>query len=99
MLPTHSESTSTDVLQLLVGLFEASPGQTLLTELTALAEQGGSTVELARLVADSALFLSPYYYPATLTDRQFAERFLQRLLDLGEGYDFDAPDAAAPERV
>ena len=91
-------TTETAALRLIVGLFEASPNQAMFSSVQAQLGHGATLPELASAWLAGDLLQSPYYYPATLSDYQFAGLLVQRLLGLGEDYDWGAASDAVLAR-
>lgn len=79
----------TEIIQLVVGMFGAAPGASVLSDLVAAKEAGQTVKQIAANVANTAEFKS--IYPTFLTNQEFAERFVNNLV----GSEVAAADKAA----
>ncbi|MEK7259739.1 MAG: hypothetical protein AAB211_08055 [Pseudomonadota bacterium] len=79
----------TEIIQLVVGMFGAAPGASVLSDLVAAKEAGQTVKQIAANVANTAAFRS--IYPTFLTNLEFAERFVNNLV----GSEVAAADKAA----
>lgn len=68
-----------DVINLLVGMFDAAPSAALMTGFVASIEAGATLDQLANDLAATTEFTS--LYPVWLTDDEFATNFVTNLLD------------------
>jgi len=71
-------SLESTITKLIVSMFDAAPGKSVLTELRGVLESGESLANLTRNLANTDVFRS--LYPSTLNLQEFAERFSQRAL-------------------
>ncbi|MDO9318166.1 MAG: calcium-binding protein [Gammaproteobacteria bacterium] len=79
----------TEIIQLVVGMFGAAPGASVLSDLVAAKEAGQTVKQIAANVANTNEFKS--IYPTFLTNQEFAERFVNNLV----GSEVAAADKAA----
>ena len=70
----------TQLIQLVVGMFNIAPGRILLDELNSYILDGGTIESLATALARSQAFKSSDFYPVNLPPEQFADIFLSKLL-------------------
>ncbi|MDO8272571.1 MAG: hypothetical protein Q7U82_11745, partial [Gammaproteobacteria bacterium] len=79
----------TEIIQLVVGMFGAAPGASVLSDLVAAKEAGQTVKQIAANVANTNEYKS--IYPTFLTNQEFAERFVNNLV----GSEVAAADKAA----
>lgn len=79
----------TEIIQLVVGMFGAAPGASVLSDLVAAKEAGQTVKQIAANVANTNEFKS--IYPTFLTNDEFATRFVNNLV----GSEVAAADKAA----
>lgn len=84
-----SPEIRTALLKLVVGMFDASPNEAIYLNLAHACASGMSLLDLTRALARNEIFLSTAYYPDTLTDRQFADKFTKSLLGLSPAANLD----------
>ena len=65
----------TQIIQLVVGLYDAAPGATFLNDFAAYIDGGASMLDLANGLTNDPLFNSPAYFPSYLTNAEFAAKF------------------------
>jgi len=70
--------TRQDIIELVVTAYNAAPGTTLLTELVAIIDEGGTLADVAANLTTSARWKSTY--PAFQTAEEFAEEWLGNLV-------------------
>ncbi|MCI5106610.1 MAG: hypothetical protein MRY76_07860 [Pseudomonadales bacterium] len=70
--------TRTDLIEIVVGMFGAAPGASVLAELTTSIEAGTSLRDLTITLANSTVFKAAY--PNFLTNEEFATNFLTSIL-------------------
>ena len=70
--------TRTDIIEIVVGMFDAAPGASVLAELTASVDAGTSLRDLTVALANSTVFQAAY--PNFLTNEEFATNFLTSIL-------------------
>ncbi|WP_067223319.1 beta strand repeat-containing protein [Marinomonas gallaica] len=87
-----SQTQRTELLTLLVGMFDAAPTSDLLSELATGLDNGATLAGYAANLGESAEFSS--IYPTYLTAEEFAERFVNNLLGDNVSADAKAEGAA-----
>jgi Ca2+-binding RTX toxin-like protein len=70
--------TRTDIIELVVGMVDAAPGATVLSELADVVDAGLSLQDLAIALANNAAFKA--IYPSFLTNTEFSTNFLTALM-------------------
>lgn len=73
-------ATRTDIIKYVVGMFDAAPGSVYLNELVSFIEAGNSTAKLVDALTKTSIFTSSAYYPAYLTNTEFATKFVNALV-------------------
>ena len=71
-------ATRTDIIELVVLATGGAPGVTLLSELVAAVDAGGSLLDVATTLTNTASFKA--VYPTFATSEEFAEEFLDNVL-------------------
>ncbi len=79
----------TEIITLVVGMFGAAPGASVLSDLVAAKDAGSSLKQIAANIANTVEFKS--IYPTFLTNQEFATKFVNNLL----GSEVDATNKAA----
>lgn len=69
----------TELVSLLVGMFDAAPSAEILTEFVAYFEAGDSITDIANNLDDTEVFHS--MYPTWLTNEDFASKFTKTIMD------------------
>lgn len=70
--------TRTDIIELVVGMFDAAPGASVLSELAIAVDAGLSLKDLAITLGNTSVFTDEY--PAFLTNQEFATNYLTNFL-------------------
>lgn len=70
--------TRTDIIELVVGMFDAAPGASVLSELATSVDAGLSLKDLAITLGTSSVFTAEY--PTFLTNAEFATKYLTNFL-------------------
>ena len=70
--------TRTDIIELVVGMFDAAPGASVLSELAVSVDAGLSLKDLAITLGNTSVFTDEY--PAFLTNAEFATKYLTNFL-------------------
>uniref|UniRef100_A0A7S4RPD9 Uncharacterized protein n=1 Tax=Ditylum brightwellii TaxID=49249 RepID=A0A7S4RPD9_9STRA len=70
--------TRTDIIELVVGMFDAAPGASVLSELATSVDAGLSLKDLAITLGNSSVFTAEY--PTFLTNTEFATNYLTNFL-------------------
>jgi len=73
----------TQIIELVVGLFDAAPGATFLNDFAAYIDGGASMQDLANALTSDPIFTSPAYFPAFMTNAEFAAKFVDGLFEGG----------------
>lgn len=84
-----SAEIRTAILKLVVGMFDASPNEAMYLNLAHACASGMSLLDLARSLTGDDIFRSANYFPDTLSERQFADKFTKSLLGLSPATDLD----------
>jgi len=70
--------TRTEIIQLVVAMFDAAPGATYLSEFVNLVDAGTSIADLGEALAATDAFKS--IYPDLQTSNEFATKFINNLV-------------------
>jgi len=68
----------TEIITLVVGMFGAAPGASVLSDLVAAKDSGASVKQIAANIANTVEFKS--IYPTFLTNQEFATKFVNNLV-------------------